>query len=234
MKSYWSYEWEAYCYDVPVKGIHIKNRKYDFGRVATAHDFRIKLIREPDNPVDPNAIKVMAVGTVSDTKKSVHIGYIPKELAREIDKDAIIDARPQFLSLPTPEYNFINLTLILLVKIPPQEKLAIELNAEISGLSKEAKTLEKEAPNMAIKKYTAAIEQIKRFDDECQGYHRHTRYPINRVSLLLEKGKNLQAALDAIIEYEAYHDPWGLTKADAESVRKRKIRLEKKLNKNRA
>lgn len=42
-------------------------------------DIVIDLEREPDNPYDPNAIKVIL--SVTWSKKRYHIGYIPKNLA---------------------------------------------------------------------------------------------------------------------------------------------------------
>ena len=50
---------------------------------------RATLVREPDNPVDSNAIKVM-VG-------STHIGYVPKDVAGELSPE--VDSGVDWLAI---------------------------------------------------------------------------------------------------------------------------------------
>jgi hypothetical protein len=48
------------------------------------------LVREPDNPEDPNAIRVMHVGVY-------HMGYLPRKVARHIA--ALMDMGLRFIAL---------------------------------------------------------------------------------------------------------------------------------------
>jgi hypothetical protein len=58
---------------------------------------------------------------------------------------------------------------------------------------------------------------------------RRARYPINRLSLLLEKCGDYRAAYDEILCYERFNDVFGLTSTEEKSVIARKRRLSKKL-----
>jgi len=229
MKSSWSEDWKFYGNDIPVKGLNRNDNVSSLRHVLESPDFKIELEREPDNPVDPNAIKVLAIGTtISGSKLRGKIGYLDKDIAAGLKGNFEIDARPQSILLPNLKYNFIILNLTILTKIPAKERLSLKLNDEIRQLIESAKVLEKEHAEKAIEKYKAAIELIRQFDAECGEYPRWSRYPVNRLSLLLEKGKDLRASLESIEEYEKYKDPKGLTKSDEGMVTKRKARLENK------
>lgn len=102
------------------------------------------------------------------------------------------------------------------------------LDSKIHNLLSRAKELESEKPLKAIDIYRDAIANIKEIDSLEEGY-RTVRYPINRLSFVLEKLKDYQAAYNEIVQYEQYENYTGLTKTDKEAVIKRKIRLEKKL-----
>lgn len=66
--------------DIRVAGTTFENRqKYLYGLSRSKQTPRITLLREPNNPADPNAIKVMC-----HTKKCYPIGYIPKKTARRL------------------------------------------------------------------------------------------------------------------------------------------------------
>jgi hypothetical protein len=55
------------------------------------------------------------------------------------------------------------------------------------------------------------------------------RYPINRLSLVLEKQKRYQEALGEIQTYERTPDRRGLTASESETIAARKSRLLKRL-----
>ena len=63
-------------------------------------DFKIFLKKEPNNPVDPNAVKVMGSATVDGEKMVAQLGYLPKEIAQELSNEKEIDARPHMVYLP--------------------------------------------------------------------------------------------------------------------------------------
>lgn len=80
--------------------------------------------------------------------------------------------------------------------------------------------------------YREAVTQIVEFDSAgtIKAAWRRARYPINRLSLLLEKRHDLQGAQQEILRYEQFNDAFGLTLAEKNSVDGRKLRLAKKLN----
>ena len=57
---------------------------------------------------------------------------------------------------------------------------------------------------------------------------RTVRYPINRLSLLLEKSKRYDDCIQLINDYQEKDDKCGLTKSDLEAIQKRKHRVIKK------
>jgi hypothetical protein len=59
MQTEWSSDLIPHIIEETVVGVSFDNRKDTFLLVGDYPDFKIFLEREPDNPVDPNAIKVM-------------------------------------------------------------------------------------------------------------------------------------------------------------------------------
>jgi hypothetical protein len=80
--------------------------------------------------------------------------------------------------------------------------------------------------------YREAIVQIIAFDKagSVKAAWRRARYPVNRLSLLLEKCGELQSAQEVILQYEQFSDAFGLTSAEKRSVDARKQRLARKLD----
>lgn len=69
---------------INVTGLHIGNRHSNLVKIIFGSYRRIKLVREPENPKDKNAI--MAIGQCKYKGKYFegHIGYIPKEYAEDL------------------------------------------------------------------------------------------------------------------------------------------------------
>lgn len=102
--------------------------------------------------------------------------------------------------------------------------------------------MEKNEPDRAIMLYYEAVNKLEELDmilekDDfvkiyCDRYgmrtYRFIRYPINRLSLMLEKNKRYEECLSIIEKYESLDDKFGLTYTDQESIRKRKSRMLKK------
>lgn len=115
---------------------------------------------------------------------------------------------------------------------------------EIKKLIQKAESLEKSEPDMAITLYYEAVKKLKELDtilekDDfvkiyCDRYgfwtYRSIRYPINRLSLMLEKSKRYEECLTVIEKYESLDDKLGLNQADQESIRKRKRLMLKQEN----
>ena len=107
-----------------------------------------------------------------------------------------------------------------------------EESRKIEELIKTAQALEDKEMAKAISMYREAIAQIIAFDKagSVKAAWRRARYPVNRLSLLLEKCGELQRAQEVILQYEQFNDAFGLTSAEKKSVDARKQRLARKLN----
>lgn len=115
MQTEWPSDWTVIINEEMVVGVTFNERKDWFLLMGDYPDFRIFLEREPDNPVDPNAIKVMGSAT-SDKGKIVakHLGYLSKETAYKLKNYKMIDARPYSTVLPIDNGYFELIITILL------------------------------------------------------------------------------------------------------------------------
>jgi hypothetical protein len=64
---------------VPVAGVSY--RPEALGHAAFAPGSRLALVREPENPHDPNAVAIW------DEARSVQVGYVPRDVAVELSGD---------------------------------------------------------------------------------------------------------------------------------------------------
>jgi hypothetical protein len=108
----------------------------------------------------------------------------------------------------------------------------VDKSRKIEELLKTAQNLEPEDVANAISMYREAIVRIVAFDKAgpIATSWRRARYPINRLSLLLEKDGHLRDAYDEILQYERFNDVFGLKSGEEKSIIARKQRLSKKLN----
>jgi HNH endonuclease len=122
--------------------------------------------------------------------------------------------------------------------------LYLDKQKEIIDLINDAEALEKNDIGKSIKLYFSACKLIDNFkkilaDDfllekaYCQQFgvssFRTVRYPINRLSLLLEKSKRYAECIELIKDYENKNDKLGLTSSDYKIIQKRKYRVIKKV-----
>ena len=89
---------------------------------------------------------------------------------------------------------------------------------------------ENENLEYSIENYKDIIELIKESDKK--GYfekaNRYVKIPIDRLSLLLDKAKNYDLAIEYIKWYRNYDDFRGITKSETESIEKRYERIIRK------
>ena len=99
-------------------------------------------------------------------------------------------------------------------------------DGEASEIIFQAKTLEKTNIEEAIFLYRKAIEIIKEIDITYGNFARyHVRFPINRLSLVLERQKKYKECLEEIEAYEKLTDKLGLYAGDKERLEKRKEKI---------
>ncbi len=198
----------------------------------------VKLVREYDNEFDSDAVAIF-------NSKGEQLGYLPKgdRLARHIDSGGIVTAKiksiiggPSFFEKLLKKSGKSYGCVLLITKGDYNwsiVNLFLEESQEIEKILVKAKKLEATKPDQAIKHYNKAINMIVEMDSQgiLAASWRRARHPINRLSLLLEKQQEFEAAYNSIIEYESFNDKCGLVKTDQDSINKRKERLHKKLTK---
>lgn len=197
----------------------------------------VELRRESDNPHDRWAVAVHRLD-------GAQLGYIPagdRRLASHLDRGGKVSAHitkihggPSVLDRLLGRRGKSYGGVIQIEKGDfdwPRVSPFMNIDREASRLTREARSREKNAPNEALALYQSAWAKIKGLDSHgalAQAW-RTTRYPINRMSLILERAGEHGRALQLIESYFAAPDPVGLTNEDDEAVRKRQERLARKL-----
>jgi HIRAN domain-containing protein len=197
----------------------------------------VRLVREPNNPYDKYAIAVFRIS-------GEQLGYIPagdRRLADHIDMGGHVSARVVrivggsgllglFFKAFRKHYGCV-------IEISKGGFISEVLpytaeSRKIEDLIKAAQALEAKDSAKAISTYREAIAQIIVFGKagSVKAAWRRARYPVNRLSLLLEKRGELQSAQEVILQYEQFNDAFGLTAAEKKSIDARKQRLARKLN----
>lgn len=196
---------------------------------------RVELSREPNNPYDKFAISVTNI-------KGQILGYIPagdSRLADHIDRGGEIRATvfkvtggPHFFQrlfgLPVRPYGCV----LEIVKGDFNWKAVapwMDANRKIDNLIKAAHMSEKSSPLAAIAHYRDAVEQIIAMDavGTKASAWRTAKYPIERLSLTLDKQGQKREALTELARWRAYRDVVGISDAEQVTVNKREARLAK-------
>jgi hypothetical protein len=105
-ESSWSSDWKRFADEEKVVGVTKGNRRNDFLIMGDQPDFKIFAERERDNPVDPNAIKVMGSATVNGQNMVRNLGYLSKETAEKLKEEEEIDLRPYSVYLPYQDRHY--------------------------------------------------------------------------------------------------------------------------------
>jgi hypothetical protein len=106
MNTDWDKDWRSFSAEEEVVGVTFEGRQEKFLLMGDAHDFQVFLARDPLNPKDKNAIKVMGSATVNGASVVEQLGFLAKETARSLKDEAEIDARPYSVYLPHGEHRF--------------------------------------------------------------------------------------------------------------------------------
>ncbi len=107
MKTTYSKDWKIFNArtslngEEEVMGTFKDNREETFLNIGDRSGFKIYLERERDNPVDPNAIKVMGSSIINEKIIGKHLGYIAKEKAAMLKDEVELDARPYSVYIPS-------------------------------------------------------------------------------------------------------------------------------------
>lgn len=195
----------------------------------------VKLIREQENPHDKFAIAVA-------NHRNETLGYMPagdRRLAEHIDRGGAIEAYvveitggPTFFQKLFGKSGKSYGCVVKITKGDFNWKAAepwMKADKKISDILKSARTTESENPTKAIGMYRKAISSIVELDSlgPAASAWRTANYPINRLSILLDKHGLRIEALEEIQRWNNYGDRVGIPEADSEAVKKRMERLRK-------
>ncbi|MFH1417675.1 MAG: HIRAN domain-containing protein [Planctomycetota bacterium] len=106
MNTSWDKDWKAFDREEPVVGVTYENRERTFLVMGDQPDFRVFLERDPNNPKDKNAIKVMGFATVRGTPTVSQLGFLSRETAEFLRDERELDARPYSVFLPYGERQY--------------------------------------------------------------------------------------------------------------------------------
>ncbi len=231
----------AQAFSVPVVGVTYSNEDGTSRQELLSRRQRgeaVLLRREPHNPHDRWAV---AIHTATGEK----LGYVPAgdwRLAEHIDRGGEIAARivkryggPGLLGRLVGSKGEPYGCVIEIVKGDFDLKAVdpyMTLDRAADRLVKAAHQLERDAPDKALELYFEAIAKIEELDNlgELAQAWRTTRYPINRVSLLLERLGQTERALRHIEKYLDKDDRLGFSDVDREAVFKRRDRLNRRMS----
>lgn len=196
---------------------------------------KVELVPDPLNPHGRWSVKVL-------TENKVQIGWLPSD-AR--DASALLKGEPihaRIYSIKRAGGLWKRLSgsalfgvVLEISKDEPNwdrhnqlEKLAKPLDKLIEAALKEEQNAD---VRTAIKSMRKAIQAIREFtiaEPHASAYRKYPA-PVDRLSLLLEKEKNYEEALKVIDDWQNIYDPVQPTKGVANSIRKRRERLLKRV-----
>jgi hypothetical protein len=209
------------------------NRQFHLKR--TKRGSRVRLVREPDNRHDRFAVRV--VNSHGNT-----IGYLPsgdRRMAEHLDRGGKYESHvvkvtggPNFLQMIFGRLGKNYGCVLEITKGDFDWKAAspwMDADRKINKLLKSAMDSEKNDPLKAIKTYQKAIAQISALDSNgpIATAWRTTVYPINRLSMLLDKQGMKVESLKEIQRWRIYPDRQRIPDADLKAVENRLRRLQR-------
>jgi len=206
-------------------------------KICTAGE-KIKLIREPNNPHDLCAIGVFRESGEQIGYLARHVSAYP-ELAYHMDIGGEISAKVKKIIAERSGFLGVKKTYYCIIEITKGSVLLFKKENEAKEIIKKAKSIEKNDPEFAINLYQKAMTILGEVDRLCEKNSemdelikiyglkkwRFVEYPINRLTLLLEKLMRFKECLEQIEKYGQIDDRIGLTKKDKESLDKRKAQI---------
>jgi hypothetical protein len=204
--------WRISLQQVKVAGVHYRAdavrrfaREIDAAVSRGNEDFHfeIRLEREPDNPHDHNAIRV--IGVTESRPEGVHLGYLPREIAKQlVGVDPIGAAATRYYE----SGNYTELIISLLERKPTkEERVAAVAHVDVSAIE-----IKPGAEPAHLVSLALALKRAGRHDDAAallerviDGYGVFHEVPLNYVWELVKlykRRKDLEAEL-ALLERHA-------------------------------
>jgi DNA polymerase III epsilon subunit-like protein len=178
------------------------------------------------------------VGVV--TNSGEHLGDIESSdlqnygLIFGIDHGAKVSVKIKQIFTKNTKIESINIKVSIGNMDRDEQKTLFSIDRNAKGIIAKAKTLETTNHEAAISLYRKAIGLLNSIDNQCEKHFstwRQQKFPINRLSLLLERKRRYQECLEEIETYERVVDKVGLYAGEKEILAKRKERMQKAIKK---
>lgn len=172
------------------------------------------------------------VGVV--TKSGEHLGDIELSDLRyyglifDIDHGAKVSAKIKQIFTKNTKIGSINIKVSIGNVDREEQKTLFSIDRNAKEIITKAKTLEKTNHEAAISLYRKAIGLLNGIDHQCEKHFstwREQKFPINRLSLVLERERRYQECLEEIEAYGKVVDKVGLYAGEKEILEKRKERM---------
>jgi DNA polymerase-3 subunit epsilon len=193
----------------------------------------LNLIRE--HGID-SAVDYLGVAT----KSGEYLGDIDSSdvqyygLIHRIDHGAKTSVKIKQIFTTNGNFESINIKVFIGSADWENQKTLHVIDREAKGIITKAKTLEKTNPEEAVSLYRKAMEMLKGIDHQCEKHFstwRGQKFPINRLSLVLERQQRYEECLQEIEAYEKSTDKLGLYAGEKEILEKRKEKMLKAIKK---
>ena len=205
---------------------------------------KIKLIREPHNCHDVCTVAVFRESGEQIGYLARHVAAYP-ELAYHMDIGGEVSAKVKEIVAERSGVLGLKKTYCCIVEITKGSVPLFKKENEAKKIIKKAKSIENNDPEFAIKLYQKAMTILGEVDRLCEENcemdelirtyglkkWRFVEYPINRLTLLLQKLMRFKECLEQIEKYEQINDRIGLSKKDKESLDQRKAQIIKNFHK---
>ncbi len=143
MDTDWDNDWKSFSAEEEVVGVTFEDRQRNFLVMGDASDFRVHLQRDPNNPIDKNAIKVIGTATINGRSVAGDLGYLSKQTAKELKDEKELDARPHSVYLPY-EGRTLGMRIRVLTRSQAYKKRTGQVTApKKRGASKRAKQVKR-------------------------------------------------------------------------------------------
>jgi hypothetical protein len=196
----------------------------------------LSLIRDPNHPLTPYYIGVFR-------KDGENVGYIDQKVARQtmlaVEMDHGCETVAEVVEI-AKKAGIYECVIAITVGEEDYEtgKWFSKMNVEVKEMIRRARSFEENDPDRAVSLYQKAMKIIEEMDRKGKKMGknitritswRHEPYPINRLTLILEKANKYKDCLKEVEKFERLDDMCGLSRSDSESLLKRKVRILKKL-----
>ncbi|SDB61028.1 hypothetical protein SAMN05660653_03161 [Desulfonatronum thiosulfatophilum] len=106
METDWDKDWKCFAREEKVVGVTHEERDVKFLRLFDQPDFKIYLEKDLTNKYDPYAVKVMGSAMIDGNLIVEQLGFLSKDISKDLKDENELDARPHSVYLPVQGNNY--------------------------------------------------------------------------------------------------------------------------------